>query len=85
MPPVTSPSRCDSCLRLTQKISELEGRISILYQIKDEEWLRDSLITMGPPATTTTSGELDLTIPCLDVAAAQAAAQLTQLGAQGPG
>lgn len=48
MPLVTSPSGCDNCLHPTQKISELEGRIFILYQIKGKEWILDSLITTGP-------------------------------------
>ena len=37
MPPLTSPSGCNSCLRLTQKILEFEGRVPILYHLKDEE------------------------------------------------
>lgn len=62
----TSTSGCDSCLRMTQKIAGLEGRISTLFQIRDEGRILDSVITMGPVATTmgptvttTTSGELD--------------------------
>lgn len=81
MPPLTSPSKCDSCPRLTQKISELEERISILYQIKDDERILDSLIAIGPTITTTTTGELDSTVSCVDFAAAQAADHWTQLGA----
>ncbi|KAJ8346832.1 hypothetical protein SKAU_G00282330 [Synaphobranchus kaupii] len=61
MPPLTSPSECDSCLGLTQKVSELEGRISILYQIKEEERILDSLFTVGPAVTTTGARDLDST------------------------
>lgn len=82
MTPLTSPSGCNSCLRLTQKTSELEGRISILYQLKDEERILDSLVTMGPAVTTTIAVELDSTIPCSDVTAAQTADHWTQLGAK---
>lgn len=84
MRPLTSPPGCDSCLRLTQKISELEGRISILYQIQDEERLLDSLVTFGPAVTTTTARDLDLTTPCLDAAATTATLtnHWAQLGAK---
>eukprot|EP00064_Thunnus_orientalis_P005062 superscaffoldBa00000482_g5075 len=63
-----------------RKTLELEGRVSILCQLRDEEQILNSLITMGPTVTTTTARELDSTVPCLDVAAAQAADQWTQLG-----
>ena len=39
----TSPPRCDGCLRLAQKVSVLEGRISMLYSIKEDENLLNSL------------------------------------------
>ncbi|KAF3856900.1 hypothetical protein F7725_017623, partial [Dissostichus mawsoni] len=68
MPPLTSPSGCGGCLRMSQKISELEGRISMLYQIRDDEQILDSLVTIGPAATTTAC-ELDDTVPWMDVAA----------------
>ncbi|KAK1878082.1 Epsin-2 [Dissostichus eleginoides] len=84
MPPLTSTAGCNGCLRLSQKISELEGRISVLHHIRDDEEMLDSLITMGPAATTTasldslitmgptatrTTGELDSTVPWMGVAA----------------
>jgi len=50
MPPLTSPSGYDSCLRLTQKVTELEGRISVLYQIRDDELILDSLCSVCPDA-----------------------------------
>ncbi|KAG7266726.1 hypothetical protein CRUP_006272 [Coryphaenoides rupestris] len=50
MPPLTSPSGCDSCLRLTQKVTELEGRISVLHQIRDDELILDSLFSVCPDA-----------------------------------
>ncbi|KAI9532980.1 hypothetical protein NQZ68_027452 [Dissostichus eleginoides] len=68
MPPLTSTAGCNGCFRLNQKISELEGRISVLHQIRDDEEMLDSLITMGPTATTT-AGELDSTVPWMGVAA----------------
>ncbi|KAI4811250.1 hypothetical protein KUCAC02_014164 [Chaenocephalus aceratus] len=37
MPPLTSLSGCGGCLCMSQKFSELEGRISMLYQIRDDE------------------------------------------------
>lgn len=39
----TSPPRCDGCLRLTQKVSVLEGRISVLYSIQEDERFLNSL------------------------------------------
>ncbi|KAJ8364979.1 hypothetical protein SKAU_G00138100 [Synaphobranchus kaupii] len=65
MPPLTSPPGCDACRRLTHKIAELEGRISVLHQIKDDELLLDSLIAAGPGtvARNVTGGEFDATVP----------------------
>uniref|UniRef100_UPI0037E7AD0B general transcription factor II-I repeat domain-containing protein 2A-like n=1 Tax=Semicossyphus pulcher TaxID=241346 RepID=UPI0037E7AD0B len=82
MPSLTSPPGCDSCLRLTQKISELEGRISILFQSKDDEQILDSLVTLGPAATTSTAEELDSTVQCGDIASAHASGYRSQLGAK---
>lgn len=48
MPPLTSPSSSDCCARLNQNIIKLEERIYILYQLREEEHLLDSLVTMGP-------------------------------------
>ncbi|KAJ8353485.1 hypothetical protein SKAU_G00210520 [Synaphobranchus kaupii] len=41
-----------------------------------------TLITLGPAVATTAAGELDSTVSCLAVAAAQAAGLWTQLGAK---
>lgn len=82
MPPLTSPAGCGSCFRLTQQSSELQERISILYQIRDEEGIMDSPVTVGCAATTTATSELDSIVPCLDTAAAQAADHWAQLGAK---
>ena len=53
MPPLTSPSGCNRCLQLDQAvldhrrtIAELEGRISILHYIREEEEITDSLVTV---------------------------------------
>ena len=82
MPPLTSPSGCDSCLCLTQKISELEGKIAVLYQIKDDEQLLDSLVTTGPAFTSSTAGEMVLTVPCLNLSATQPPNHWFKLGAK---
>lgn len=82
MPPLTSPADCGSCLHLTQQISELEERISILYQIRDKEWIMDSLVTVGWAVINTANGELDSTITCLDAAAAKTTDHWAQLEAK---
>ena len=66
----------------TQKISELEGRISVLYQIQHDEQLLDSLVTMGPAAASSTASEMDSTVPCLDLSAAQPPNHWIKLGAK---
>ncbi|KAL7395169.1 hypothetical protein ABVT39_011360 [Epinephelus coioides] len=62
MAPLTSPHHCDSCIHKTQKIAELEQRISNLYWIRDEEARLDSVVApgLGPPGN---PADLDLTIP----------------------
>ena len=50
MAPLTSPSGCVSCSQLADKIVELEGRISTLYQIQEAERLMDT-ITFNPAHT----------------------------------
>ncbi|KAI9547175.1 hypothetical protein NQZ68_019996 [Dissostichus eleginoides] len=80
MPPLTPPSGCGGCLRISQKISELEGRISMLYQIRYDEQILDSLVTFGPAAASTTACELDSTVPWIDVAGR--ADHWSQLGAK---
>ena len=52
MAPLTSSPSCASCSRLVEKITELEGRISILYHIQEAEQLMDT-ITFGPAITNT--------------------------------
>ncbi|KAL7382338.1 hypothetical protein ABVT39_020777 [Epinephelus coioides] len=47
MAPLTSPSGCVSCSRFAERITELEGRISTLYQICEAEMLMNT-ITFGP-------------------------------------
>ncbi|KAL7829130.1 hypothetical protein AOLI_G00300150 [Acnodon oligacanthus] len=61
MRPLSSPAGCDGCARLSQKIIELEGRISVLYQIKDDEDLLDSLLTTTQPISTRLDGSLHQT------------------------
>jgi len=80
MPPFTSPTGCGSCLRLTQQLSELLERISILYQIRDEEQIVDSLVMVGRAATKATTNKLDSTVPWL--AAAQSTDHWNKLGAK---
>lgn len=82
MPPLTSPSGCDGCVRLNLTISELEKRISILYQLREEEQLLDSLVTVGRVVTTTEAAELDSTVRCFDTVADQPQDHWTQLGAK---
>lgn len=61
MVPLASPCRCDRCLQLTQTITKLEGHISNLYHLRDEEVLRDNLATVGASTVAATT-ELDDTI-----------------------
>ncbi|KAJ3582775.1 hypothetical protein NHX12_000256 [Muraenolepis orangiensis] len=46
MPLLTSPPGCDSCLRLTQKVSELEERISILCRIREDKKTLDHVLSL---------------------------------------
>lgn len=63
MAPLTSPG-CDSCHWLSQRINELEGRLSVLYQLMEEEKLMDlTVVALGPAANTTSTGRLALTTP----------------------
>ncbi|KAL7405436.1 hypothetical protein ABVT39_000605 [Epinephelus coioides] len=71
MPPLTSPTGCDRCPQLSQTvldhrhtIAELEGSISNLYYIQDEEDFMDSLgATVGATNHAPTEPDLDITIP----------------------
>ena len=51
MPPLNPLSGCLNCDCLSQKITELEGRISLLHQIKEDEELIDSLVAASTNAT----------------------------------
>ncbi len=65
MPPLTTVSSdCESCSRLSLKVKELEGRISTLYQIQEDERLLDTLVLVGPAAAAVAMAELDSTVPC---------------------
>lgn len=48
MAPRTSSSDCAGCIRLAEKISELEERISKLHQIRDAEIQMDTIILAAP-------------------------------------
>ncbi len=64
MVPLTPPSGCVSCACLAVKITELEGRISTLYQIQEAEKFIDT-ITFSPAQTDTTCPqEPGATVPC---------------------
>lgn len=63
MPPLSCSPGCDSCLLFSQKIVELEARISTLHQIKASEEFLDSIIIGSSPHTYTV-GCLDSTVPC---------------------
>ena len=70
MAPLTSPSGCVSCTRLADKVAELEGRISTLYQIQKAETLMDTII-FGPAQPTTPGARLPGdAAPCPAVGAA---------------
>ncbi len=87
MGPLTSPSGCDRCHQLSQTIlsnrrtiAELEGRISILHQLRDEEDFMESLvITVGAAAAA--EATLDTTIP---VASPPATAQIAPVQTAAP-
>ena len=84
MAPLTSPG-CDGCHRLSQRIVELEGRMSTLYQLRQEEHTMDSLVvTLGPAANSTSTDELDTTVPLPSPRnpAIPAAAHWSRLGAK---
>ncbi|KAL6484101.1 hypothetical protein MHYP_G00089740 [Metynnis hypsauchen] len=55
MPPLSSPAGCDGCAQLSLKILELEEIISVLYQIKDDDDLLDSLLATTQRARHSTS------------------------------
>ncbi|CAI5669504.1 unnamed protein product [Oreochromis niloticus] len=61
MAPLTSTSSCESCINLSQKMIELEQRISTLYQIQGAERELDTIL-LGKAQTTATSAELADTV-----------------------
>ncbi|CAI5670161.1 unnamed protein product [Oreochromis niloticus] len=61
MAPLTSTSSCESCVNLSQKVIELEQRISTLYQIQGAERDLDTIL-LGKAQTTATSAELADTV-----------------------
>ncbi|CAI5657098.1 unnamed protein product [Oreochromis niloticus] len=61
MAPLTSTSSCESCINLSQKVIELEQRISTLYQIQGAERELDTIL-LGKAQTTATSAELADTV-----------------------
>ncbi|KAL7374008.1 hypothetical protein ABVT39_019561 [Epinephelus coioides] len=65
MAPLTSPRDCASCLNKSQKIAELEQRISNLYWIRDEEARLDSVVSTGTHGSGN-STDLDSTVPVFD-------------------
>lgn len=68
MPLLTSPG-CDGCLHMSQRITELEERVSTLRQLKECEQFLDSFtVTVGATAHTSGQEELDSTVPLLDPA-----------------
>lgn len=52
---LTSTPSCESCAGLSQKLSELEHRITLLFRLHDE---RDSVIILGKNRATATSAQL---------------------------
>ncbi|CAI5670364.1 unnamed protein product [Oreochromis niloticus] len=61
MASLTSTSSCESCINLSQKVIELEQRISTLYQIQGAERDLDTIL-LGKAQTTATSAELADTV-----------------------
>ena len=56
MPSLTCSPECDGCVKLSQKVSELEQRISTLYQIEEHE--RDIDVILGRTMAAATSSQL---------------------------
>lgn len=52
------------CVCLGKRIADLEGRISVLHQIKEEEQLLDSVVDLGPTTNATACRKLDSTVQC---------------------
>ncbi|CAJ1074309.1 hypothetical protein D4764_12G0010930 [Xyrichtys novacula] len=62
METLTSSHECNSCLKKSKTIAELERRISSLHWIRNEESLLDSMLTLGA-GLPVNPAELDSTIP----------------------
>ena len=77
MTPLTSTPACESCVGLSEKIAELEQRISTLYKIREEERYSDSIIFGPAQAPVTTAEDLADTAPYLPDAATPPAATST--------
>ena len=56
MAPLTCSPECDGCVKLSQRVAELEQRISTLYQIEEHE--RDIDIILGRTMAAATSAQL---------------------------
>ena len=54
---LTSPHSCESCAHLSQKIVELDGRINLLHQIKEDENLLDAMVVTAQALTLVTGVE----------------------------
>lgn len=61
MPPLTSPPGCNSCLHLSQRIAELEGRVSTVHQSCEDEHHTDSIVALA----TSRLAENYITLPWL--------------------
>lgn len=62
-PHTQSSTGCIDCLRMAQKIEELECRISTLYKIKEGEQLTDSLLLTTNVEAASTTQVADVTVP----------------------
>ena len=80
MPSLSGAPGCDSCLLLRQKVVELEVRLADLYQIKLEEQIIDSIVSVGPPRSYIHTGHLDSTLPCMNPNPAHTTAPWPLLG-----
>ncbi|KAJ3593651.1 hypothetical protein NHX12_005985 [Muraenolepis orangiensis] len=63
-------------LRLTQKVSELEGRIYVLYRIREDEKTLDSILSFCP------APEMGVSVPCVVSAPTQSRNPWDERGAK---
>lgn len=61
MAPLTSPPGCESCFSLSERIAELEKRISTLYKIQKAERHLDTIIFSPVQANATSTEDLATT------------------------